>query len=85
MAKSSTIGPSEHKSVSIREIENGYLTCESGCGPKGEYYSKDTYSPTRPTVTLTVGAKSQTQFKLSNSPRKGNSLAGAVGMLKGKK
>jgi hypothetical protein len=82
MAKVHSIAPSEHKSVSIREISNGFLTCESGCGPNGEYYSKDTYSPTRPKVELVASTKPRTAAAgRASAPR--SSLAGAVGMLKG--
>lgn len=38
---------SESRSVNVRKIENGYLTCESSC-KDGKYESSETYSATPP-------------------------------------
>lgn len=52
----STIAPSEHESVTIRKIANGYLTTRSGCDAKGNYRSSETYSERRPEVSVPTGS-----------------------------
>lgn len=46
------------KSVSVREIENGYLTTESTYGPKG-YSDRTIYSKSPPKIDVAAIAKSR--------------------------
>lgn len=47
----------ENKQMSIRKIANGYLICESGSDKDGRYYSEETFSATKPTVTVSGNTK----------------------------
>lgn len=49
IARSSS--PSENMSISVRKIDNGYIICRSGDGPKGYNYS-ETYSATKPKIEV---------------------------------
>lgn len=51
IAKSSAVPINEHHSVSVSKISNGYIIRESHDGPNG-YTSKETYSRTKPKVTM---------------------------------
>lgn len=48
---SRSVSVGEHTSVSIREISNGYVVCESRDGPKGYQYT-ETYSETKPKIEV---------------------------------
>lgn len=48
---SRSVSVGEHTSVSVREISNGYLICESRDGPKGYQYT-ETFSETRPKIEV---------------------------------
>lgn len=50
----SPVGPAmvrdEH--ISIRKISNGYLLRESGTDRTGQYFEKETFTKTKPKVTI---------------------------------
>jgi hypothetical protein len=53
MAKGKGIGPTDERTtVNIRKIENGFIVSKSGVGPKGEYFSKETYTPAKPEIVV---------------------------------
>lgn len=41
-------------SVSVREIENGYIIRQSSCDDKGNYKSSEVFSPVKPDVAIGV-------------------------------
>lgn len=47
--KSATMEHSESCSVSVRKIDNGYVTCTSRCNAEG-YHSEETFSKSRPVI-----------------------------------
>lgn len=40
--------PKPSKSVNVRQIDNGYLICESGTDNDGRYFSRERYSEKDP-------------------------------------
>jgi hypothetical protein len=49
-----------NQNINIREIENGYVTSESGYKGKGksqQYYTKEVFSASNPLKTLSFGGK----------------------------
>lgn len=63
----------DSETITVREIENGYLTERSCFTDKGGYSSKTTYTPSKPKVVET-----------SSPPRKTGGSNGAVPSSMGK-
>lgn len=64
---------SPQESLSIRKIENGYLVCRSGTNAKGDWKSTETFSPTKPVVTVAGASPSK-----ANAKAKANALGVAM-------
>jgi len=47
----SKLSPSTSVSITVRQIDNGYLVCRSQDGPKGYSYTEE-YSPTKPVIEV---------------------------------
>jgi hypothetical protein len=47
------------RSIHVRKIENGHIIRESGMDGKGNYMSKETYSPTPPTIQMSPAPTKQ--------------------------
>ncbi len=73
-------GPS-NMSIDIRKISNGYISVHSRM-KDGEYFSKEEYHRSKPTIEELVGAGEATG---TEKPERTNHLKGAVSLLsKGK-
>lgn len=73
-ARSMGIMEPESRSVEVRQITNGFLIRESVC-KDGDYKSQETFSATKPNLEAATSPE-------TTSP--GNSLAAAVGVLRGR-
>lgn len=50
-----TSGGNESMNIDVRKIDNGYITRETRYSDGGGYQSKETYSPTKPSLNPSIG------------------------------
>lgn len=75
MTKSKEIvQPNDHASVSVRQIDNGYIVAKSSYRD-GEYKSSETFTKERPKVELEVYDKAPAR---RSRPTSANSLSSAI-------
>lgn len=67
---------SSSHSISVEQIDNGWLIRQSSCGPGGEYECSETFSPTRPKLV-------PPQAQAGRALPQGSALGKAVRFLKG--
>ena len=62
-------------SISIRQIENGYIVNESGTGGNGQYKCREFFSPDKPEISV--------EGSPGAAPKQYSSLRKAIKHLKG--
>lgn len=53
----SSLGREQSVSISVRKIDNGYLTRRSEVSRTGEYIERETFTPSKPKIVIGVSAK----------------------------
>ena len=69
MAKSKGMicAPGESKTISCRQIDNGYIVSESSYDAKGNYKSSERFTPDKPKMELGGAAKPKARAESSLS------------------